>query len=402
MELKAIPMSGKNINNVLDMEKTINQLIVRCENIDKYIDNMTEFRYLLVKKEKDDYIKKSTEELHRMFFEGMEYVLKPENEEYLRAFGIDEIFWEEIRESLKSTPPEDFLYSRFDCGVSSEDGMKVFELNTGCNGYLYYTANVQDAIYNSMVNEREGVSSGYKLDSMLVKKWKKIVSKYVSKSKCVYFIIDDDDDERILALHFTEILRSLGYTTRVSYKDELLYIGHDNKLYDKDTNAEVELIHSTFQWNTIFTYKTSQDVPKFVDILLNPNVQVLEPKWVTVMGNKAMLAIVWKLFPNHHLLLPTTFYPNEQVFNKDNELLEKHIKGRGSFQVKVIQRDENGCFIQNAECIYQKKFEGHKVNGRFYIVAPWLIGDEYGGFLVKETQNLINDWDTDMVSTRIV
>jgi glutathionylspermidine synthase len=405
MELVTMPVrEKKNVDDIIDRSKKLNEVFVDCENMEKYINNMTEFRYLQVDKEKEQFIEKSMHELYKLFFCAMEYVLDKANEEEFRNFCINEAFWDDIRQSLVDTPPEYFLYSRFDCGFSdTEDKMGVFELNTGCNGLLYYTSDIQDIIYQKLMDKRQGISSGARVNELLTQKWKKIVNKYLVKTKCVYFVIDDDDDERILAYHFTEILNSLDIETKIGFKDECIYLGDDNKVYDKESNSPVELIHTTFQWNTIFTLKAKEEVcPKFVEILLNPNVQVLEPKWATVLGNKALMATVWKLHPNNSLLLPTTFDPNDKVFQAEDELFEKHVKGRGSFQVNLIKRDDSGVFKKNDECIYQKKFNDHHINGRFYIVAPWMIGNEYAGFLVKETQSLINDWDGEMVSTRIV
>ena len=49
---------------------------------------------------------------------------------------------------------------------------------------------------------------------------------------------------------------------------------------------------------------------------------VLEPAWKLVVGNKALLPMLWEMFPNHRNLLPSYFInPREQLAK--NEAADK-------------------------------------------------------------------------------
>ena len=48
---------------------------------------------------------------------------------------------------------------------------------------------------------------------------------------------------------------------------------------------------------------------RLIDVLLRPEVLVFEPLW-TVIRNKAILPVLWQLFPNHRYLLDTDFEVN--------------------------------------------------------------------------------------------
>ncbi|MGA0421971.1 glutathionylspermidine synthase family protein [Escherichia coli] len=51
----------------------------------------------------------------------------------------------------------------------------------------------------------------------------------------------------------------------------------------------------------------------FIDVLLRPEVLVFEPLWTVIPGNKAILPILWSLFPHHRYLLDTDFTVNDEL-----------------------------------------------------------------------------------------
>ena len=50
-----------------------------------------------------------------------------------------------------------------------------------------------------------------------------------------------------------------------------------------------------------------QNEVRLIDVLLRPEVLVFEPLWTVIPGNKAILPILWSLFPHHRYLLDTDF-----------------------------------------------------------------------------------------------
>lgn len=52
---------------------------------------------------------------------------------------------------------------------------------------------------------------------------------------------------------------------------------------------------------------------RLIDVLLRPEVLVFEPLWTVIPGNKAILPILWSLFPHHRYLLDTDFTVNDEL-----------------------------------------------------------------------------------------
>lgn len=50
-----------------------------------------------------------------------------------------------------------------------------------------------------------------------------------------------------------------------------------------------------------------EDQVRLIDVLLRPEVLVYEPLWTAIPSNKAILPVLWALFPNHRYLLEASF-----------------------------------------------------------------------------------------------
>jgi glutathionylspermidine synthase len=87
------------------------------------------------------------------------------------------------------------------------------------------------------------------------------------------------------------------------------------------------------------------------------------------MGNKALLPYVYKYNKYNKNLIPSSFNPNDKIFEKDEYIIEKGIKGRGSKLTKKIKKTD----IKNNKkenVIYQKIFDK---NLKKIITILWVL-----------------------------
>ena len=66
---------------------------------------------------------------------------------------------------------------------------------------------------------------------------------------------------------------------------------------------------------------------RLIDVLLRPEVLVYEPLWTAIPSNKAILPVLWSLFPNHRYLL-------EAGFELTSELIKN---GYAQNQLQVVE-----------------------------------------------------------------
>ena len=87
------------------------------------------------------------------------------------------------------------------------------------------------------------------------------------------------------------------------------------------------------------TSAASGHAPRLVDVLLRPEVMVYEPFWTLILSNKAMLPLLWTIFPEHPYLLDSQFRltgdlhrrgyvasPSPGVVVSTSSLFDKHEK----------------------------------------------------------------------------
>ena len=63
------------------------------------------------------------------------------------------------------------------------------------------------------------------------------------------------------------------------------------------------------------------------DVLFHPRIQILEPLWTLVTSSKAILPILWRLFPHHPRLLAASDEVTESL-RRSGYACEGRKKGR--------------------------------------------------------------------------
>ena len=70
------------------------------------------------------------------------------------------------------------------------------------------------------------------------------------------------------------------------------------------------------------------------DVLLQPEVVVHEPLWTVIPSNKAILPVMWTLFPEHPYLLNSQFEMTEAL--RQSGYVEKPIVGRSGENIAIL------------------------------------------------------------------
>jgi glutathionylspermidine synthase len=359
----------------------------------KFLYNKTKFPYFIISSSFENKIKKATEDINNMFLKALEYILSSEDE--MKKFNVNKKFWDIIRNSWKKFPKDYTFSGRLDFGFSSDgEEVKLFEYNTGCCGYLYETSFLQKKLYESYIDSN-GFCPGRNLIERMVEVWENLL--HLTNSEIIYFVVDKEVDEIRLIEVISKILNKSGIKTKTCLAAEGLYVGDDYYIYD-DEKRRVNVIYKTYSWNTVFNKILNNEKNLFVDILTNPNIVVIEPMWRTLLGNKAMLPIVYKLFPDSPYLLPTTFDPSDEIFKDEDEIVEKSLIGRGSYDVRIVDKKEVRAFDN---CIYQKKYETFSDEGYFYVMGSWIVGNEYGGLIIRHSKDIITSFNTTFTPVRV-
>ena len=122
--------------------------------------------------------------------------------------------------------------------------------------------------------------------------------------------------------------------------------------------------------------------------LLEDTCRWLEPPWKSLLSNKAILPILWELFPDSPYLLETSFKPLA-----GGDFVEKPIFGREGANVQIF---EHGNLLQKTEgpydgpSVYQKLCRLPQFDGQYYAcIGSWIINGWSCGVGIREDATLV-------------
>ena len=142
-----------------------------------------------------------------------------------------------------------------------------------------------------------------------------------------------------------------------------------------------------------------------MDVLLNDQVLVFEPFWTLIPSNKAILPVLWMLYPDHPYLLNSQFSLTENLKNKG--YVEKPIVGRCGANIKIFDStnslvtETEGKF-EDRDQIYQEFFRLPVVDNRYSQLCTFSVGGTYAGACIRLDPQPIVVSNSDIVTLRVV
>ncbi len=125
--------------------------------------------------------------------------------------------------------------------------------------------------------------------------------------------------------------------------------------------------------------------------LEDAGVRWLEPAWKSIISNKALLPMLWEMFPNHPNLLAAYF--SEDAHPEMEKYVIKPIFSREGANVSIV---ENGKVVEAVEgpygeegTIVQAFYPLPKFGDSYTLIGSWLINDQPAGIGIREDRALI-------------
>jgi glutathionylspermidine synthase len=129
----------------------------------------------------------------------------------------------------------------------------------------------------------------------------------------------------------------------------------------------------------------------FSDVLHHSPTQWIEPIWKMILSNKAILPVLWELFPGHPNLLESYFDdPHTMISYAQKPLLSREganiilVQGGEVISETEGEYGEEGYIFQ--QLCKLPAFDGYKP-----VIGSWIIGEKSAGIGIRESNNLITD-----------
>ena len=374
------------------------------------INKTDQYQYFTISKSAEQELIHATNELHLMYLHATDKVLK--NDSLLRRFNIPEILWPRLRLSWKNQRHQS-ITGRLDFCMD-ERGLKVYEYNAD-SASCHTEAGLILQKWAHQGGVKKGTDPGRHLLSGLSEVWK-----HSNAKPFVHLMQDHDQEENYHALFMQRTLSQAGFETRILRGLDNLHWDKRGRLIDHE-GQRVTCVWKTWAWETVLeqlrqeseeqtfappirTGHPDNDV-RLIDVLLRPEMIVFEPLWTAIPSNKAILPVLWSLFPHHRYLLEATFELNEQF--TQNGYAIKPIAGRRGSNIELINHEEQtldkttGQFAEQ-ENIYQQLWCLPEIAGQRVQICTFTVGGHYGGACLRSDTSLVIKGESDMQALRVI
>jgi glutathionylspermidine synthase len=204
----------------------------------------------------------------------------------------------------------------------------------------------------------------------LVSRWPEVAR----RAEPVHFAgcLDSAEDAGTLG-YLRETCREAGFESTLLDISDVGY--RDGAFTDLDDNRILQMA-KLYPWEWMLDEGFAAHLPRVTQ-------RWIEPAWKQVLSNKALLPLLWEMFPGHPNLLPAAFDPRAVP----GKVVRKPQFGREGEGVTVHEDAsalpyEHGWIVQGHTPLYQGT-HGHALLGL------WVVGDEAAGLGMREDDGVV-------------
>lgn len=344
-----------------------------------YWDESAYYQFTLKQIEQD--IEMPTEELHQMCLAVVDYVVK--DDYWLKRFQIPQARWQGILDSWTLREPS--LYSRLDLAYNGKDAAKLYENNADTPTSVFETGFWQWVWLEQMVNSgkiRRDADQFNLLQDLLINRFKELGQR--SPGKTLYFsCCHDTIEDRGTVQYMEDCAKEAGLTSAFIHIEDI-GVNTNGQFTDTQDNI-IEWMFKLYPWE----FMVDEEYGQHLD---SAKVNWLEPMWKSIISNKALLPLLWKLFPNHPNLLESYFsddparknlsdYVIKPLFSREGSNISIYRDGKETFAVDGPYGDE-GMIVQAYHPL-------PKFGDNYTLIGSWLVGEKAAGIAIREDTSLI-------------
>ena len=355
------------------------------KDMSAYIDN----KVISITPEMAENYANAVNELYDMFIEAAQYVI---DNNLFHELDIPFNLVEIIKESWENDVHW-HLYGRFDLSGGITKPIKLIEFNADTPTALFESAIIQWALLKA-----NGIDEGMQFNFIyeaLRDNFKRVVTldenidnfdEYYEGWKILFSSVKDNLEEENTTRLLQTIAEEAGWRTEFAYIDEVEF-SDDGVFYNDE---KYEFFFKLIPWEAI-----AIEEPELAEIMTNivKNRQAifLNPAYTLLFQSKGIMKILWDLYPNHPLLLETSFEPLE---NKKQVI--KPTLAREGANIEII--DENGQILakeegeySNFKKVYQEFVEFEKDEEGNYYQAGVFFAYEACGVGYRKGDLILNN-----------
>lgn len=319
-------------------------------------------------------IEKATVELWDLCLGAVQHVI--DNQQY-SLFNIPDWMIPYIERTWSEDHPS--IYGRFDfCYKNGQ--VKMLEFNADTPTSLYEAGIVQWFWLQDFDKRKDQFNS---IHEKLVDYWK-YLKPYLNAGTLHFTCLKETLEDLTNVEYMRDCAMQAGLDTKLVFVDDIGWDEYSRQFVDLEEEP-IKNMFKLYPWEWMIGEEFGKN------ILLDANRALwIEPAWKMILSNKAILPVLWQLYPDHPNLLPAYFETD-----KLTSYVKKPILSREGANISMVKA---GDLLQSTEgqygkegFIFQELFELPAFDGNFPVIGSWVIGQEPAGMGIREANSLITD-----------
>ncbi len=329
----------------------------------------TEGVYYELTEREADAIEAATRELHARCLDAVRHVV--EHERYAEL-GLSPLASELVARSWREQPPS--LYGRVDLALG--DGVpKMLEDNADTPTSLLEAGVIQ---WTWLDEALPGADQLNTIHEKLIATWRALAPRL--PDGFVHFgCVEDLEDEMTIG-YLRDTAEQAGLRTKSLPMSAVGWDRARGELVDLEGRA-IASMFKLYPWEGFV-------LDALAPVLARVSTLWIEPAWKMVLSNKAILPILWELFPGHPNLLPAA----REASAVGEHWVKKPILGREGANVTVHapggESSTEGRYNDRGY-VYQAYAELGEHDGMRPVIGSWVIGGEPAGVGIRETPGYV-------------
>lgn len=371
---------------VIKVAKVQDDYVKRLENLgygfhtENNVPYWVEERGYVVSSENVDKLESATEEMWDMCLKAVQHVL---DKNLLSKFGIPSFMESHIRYTWDMETPS--LYGRFDFALDSESNeFKMLEFNADTPTSIFECGVVQWDWKETYFGNSESFDQFSWVDERLIETFTEWIG-YL-KGEVLHFTCVRNSVEDLTTIEYIrDCAVRAGLTTKALYIDE---IGWDaeNKVFVDNDDEVITDIFKLYPWEWMVNEEFGKNITENKEAI-----NWIEPSWKMILSNKAILPILWELYPNHKNLLPVFFTEPTDI----GVFVKKPLLSREGANVSIHDGEDiidstDGEYGEEG-FVYQKYVELLDLGHGHLIFGSWVIGQKSCGMSLRESDTKITN-----------
>ncbi|MDX2293756.1 MULTISPECIES: glutathionylspermidine synthase family protein [Streptomyces] len=325
------------------------------------------------------------EELHAMCLAAAAHIV--ERNRFADLGITDPRVAERVAESWRRRAELPSLYARFDLVYDGTGPAKMLEYNADTPTSLVEAASPQ---WFWMEERFPGADQWNSLHERLVDAWKRQAP--LLPPGPVHFAHSESDElgeDLMTVAYLRETAEQAGLATEALSVER---IGWD-RLSRRFVDEKLRFIRSCFKlypWEWLVTDRFGKHVLSTLDNGGGSGTTCwIEPAWKMLLSNKALLAVLWELYPGHPNLLPA-YLDGPRELATTTGWAAKPLLGREGAGV-TLHEPGSEPLVRDEPCCYQGLAPLPDFDGNRTLLGAWVVEDEAAGLGIRESAGPVTD-----------